>query len=77
MTESPVVEIQIVEVTTDGLGRDLPKKQLWAVSASPSDAETLVLAAVPEGWTAELFEHGLTPEQAALLELAPGDVRQL
>ena len=50
MTESPTAEIQIVEVTTDGLGRGLPKKQLWAVAAAPSDAETLVLAAVPESW---------------------------
>lgn len=70
-------EIYLVEVSTDDLVRGLPKKQLWAVSATKQQAVALVLAAVPEGWSAVLTDGRLKPEEVALLDMHPGDVREL
>lgn len=50
---------------------------LWVAAAKPSQALTLVLAAVPEGWTGELVIDRLTQQQKASLEklnLKPGEV---
>ena len=52
MAESFGSEFTIVEVTADAFAR--PHKQLWVAAAKPDQAITLVLTAVPEGWTAEL-----------------------
>jgi hypothetical protein len=68
---------EVVEVTTDDLLRGLPKKQLWVAAAPPEQAIALVLAAVPDGWTAVLTDDQLEPDQVELLNLMPGDVRQL
>jgi hypothetical protein len=54
MAESFGSSFTIVEVTADDLAPSEPKKQLWIALAKPGQALTLVLAAVPEGWTAEL-----------------------
>jgi len=70
-------EIYLVEVSTDDLVRGLPKKQLWAVSATQEQAVALVLAAVPEGWSAVLTDGRLKPEEVALLNMHTGDVREL
>jgi hypothetical protein len=78
MAESFGGEFTIVEVTADDLDR--PKKQLWVALAKPSQAITLVLSAVPEGWTAELATGQLTPLQSEALRdlhLRPGEVREL
>jgi hypothetical protein len=77
MAQSFADEFHLVEVTTDELVRGLPKKQLWAAAAKREQAILLVLAEVPEGWTAVLLETRLEPEEAALLKLRPGDVREL
>jgi hypothetical protein len=69
--------LQLVEVTTDELVRGVPKKQLWVAAAKPERAVTLVLAEVPEGWTAVLSDARLKPEEAALLKMQPGDLREL
>jgi hypothetical protein len=69
--------LQLVEVTTDELVRGLPKKQLWVAAAKREQAVTLVLAEVPEGWTAVLLDAQLKPEEAAFLKLRPGDVRRV
>jgi hypothetical protein len=77
MAESFGSSFTIVEVTADDLSPSEPKKQLWIALAKPSQALTLVLAAVPEGWTAELLVQHLTEEQQRTLEglnLKPGDV---
>ena len=52
-------------------------KQLWVAAAKPEQAVTLVLCAVPEGWTAAATEGCLTPEQEAISNLKPGEVREL
>ena len=67
----------MVEITTDSLAAGIPRRQLWVAAAKPEQAVTLVLCAVPVGWTASLAEERLTPEQEALLNLKPGEVREL
>ena len=69
--------IQLVEVTTDELVRGVAKRKLWAAAARPELAVALILAAVPEGWTAALSDVRLTPEETAALKMQPGDVREL
>jgi hypothetical protein len=69
-------QFTLVEVVTDGTG-GAPKTQLWVAAANPDQAVTLVLCAVPEGWTATATGGQLPPEQAALLNLKPGEVREL
>ena len=79
MAESFGNSFTIVEVTADDWSADEPK-QLWIALAKPRQALTLVLAAVPEGWTAELVVQPLTREQQSLFEelnLKPGDVYRL
>lgn len=78
VAESFGSDFTIVEVTTDDLDR--PAKQLWVALAKPSQAITLVLTAVPEGWTANLSARHLTPKQLEALRslgLKPGEVREL
>jgi hypothetical protein len=69
-------QFTLVGVTTDSLA-GIPKKQLWAAAAKPDQAVTLVLCAVPVGWTATISDECLTPEQEAVLNLKPGEVREL
>ena len=79
MAESFGSEFTIVEVTADDLGAR-PTKQLWVALAKPNQAITLVLSAVPEGWTAELVTGQLTPKQAEALrtlQIKPGEAREL
>jgi hypothetical protein len=73
----PVNEVQLVEVTTDNLIRGAPKKRLWIVAAPPDRAIDLVLAAIPDGWSAQIADGYLTSEDVELLNLSPGDVREL
>ena len=69
-------QFTLVEVATDNLA-GVPKKQLWAAAAKPDQAVTLVLCAVPPGWTATIADERLTPEQEAILNLKPSEVREL
>jgi hypothetical protein len=78
MAESFGSELTIVEVTGDDF--ESPKKQLWVAAAKPSQALTLVLSAVPEGWTAALATGHLSPQQVTALKalrLEPGEVQEL
>lgn len=78
MAQSFGGDFQLVEVTTDELGiRGLPKKQIWVAAAKPEQAITLVLTAVPEGWSVVLLDVQLEPDEAALLNMRPGEVREL
>jgi hypothetical protein len=79
MAESFGSELTIVEVTADDLGTN-PKRQLWVAAAKPSQALTLVLTAVPEGWTAQLATGRLTRQQLDAinsLRLEPGSCCEL
>jgi hypothetical protein len=80
MAESFGNTFTVVEVTADGASAAEPETQLWIAVAKPAQALTLVLAAVPEGWTAELLDAHLTERQQrtfAELNLKPGDVYRL
>ena len=68
-------QFTLVEVVSDS--SDIPKRQLWVAAARPDQAVTLVLCAVPVGWTAAVADERLAPEQEAVLNLKPGEVRQL
>ena len=67
----------MVEVTTDSSVRGIPRRKLWVAAAKPDQAITLVLCAVPVGWTASIADERLTPQQEAMIDLAPGEVREL
>jgi hypothetical protein len=69
-------QFTLVEVVTDSLA-GIPERQLWVAAAKPHQALTLVLCAVPVGWTASIADERLTPEQEAILNLKPGEVREL
>jgi hypothetical protein len=78
MAESFGNEFTLVEVTTDDLVG--AKTRLWVAAAKPSQAVTLVLTQVPEGWTGRLATGRLTAQQSEALrnlKLKPGEVREL
>ncbi|NYG46524.1 hypothetical protein GGD67_003995 [Bradyrhizobium sp. IAR9] len=78
MAESFGTSFTIVEVTSDGASQ--PTKQMWLALAKPNQALTLVLAAVSEGWTAEVVPAVLTEKQQRMFEelnLKPGDVYRI
>jgi hypothetical protein len=80
MGESFGNKFTLVEVTSHDRVSGESSKQLWVAAAKPSQALTLVLMAVPIGWTAEIVGDCLTPQQLATLEnldLKPGEVRKL
>ncbi|MET4345598.1 hypothetical protein BjapCC829_26405 [Bradyrhizobium barranii] len=75
MAESFGNSFTVVQVTGDDT-----KTQIWIAVAKPSQAVTLVLAAAPEGSTAEVLRVALTPNQQRMFEelnLEPGDVHGL
>jgi hypothetical protein len=54
--------------------------QIWLALAKPNQALTLVLAAVPEGWTARIIPKALTEDLRRTFEevkLKPGEVYRL
>jgi hypothetical protein len=70
MTDAPGVHL--VRVITEDR-----QHQLWAVASSRAQAVTLVLNAVPEGGTAALLSNRLKPEELEILNLRPGEVREI
>ncbi|MET4717310.1 hypothetical protein ABIF63_001416 [Bradyrhizobium japonicum] len=78
MAESFGTSFTIVEVTSDDAPQ--PTQQMWLALAKPNQALTLVLAAVPEGWTAAVVPAVLTENQQRMFEelnLKPGDVYRI
>lgn len=76
MAESFGREFAIVEVTSDSGSTT----EIWLALAKPSQAVTLVLAAVPEGWTAHVLPSVLSEKQQKMFEevhLQPGEVYRL
>ncbi|MDD1523056.1 MULTISPECIES: hypothetical protein [Bradyrhizobium] len=75
MAESFGNTFTVVKLTADDT-----TTQIWIALAKPSQAIRLVLAAVPEGWTAEVLNVALTAAQQRMFEefnLEPGDVHRL
>lgn len=65
MAESFGIQFTIFEVTPDD---SRSSKQVSVALAKPDQALTLVLAAVPEGWTAEILPAALTETQRRVFE---------
>lgn len=60
-------DFYLVRVTTDDRAH-----QLWvAAAASEEDALTLVLNAVPNGWTASMVSNKMTRTEVEVLNLKP------
>ncbi len=55
---------------------DSGERQIWLAATARDEAVNSVLDAIPEGWTASLVEHELGADDAAALNLLPGEVRQ-
>ncbi|TCU73353.1 hypothetical protein EDE08_104635 [Bradyrhizobium sp. R2.2-H] len=75
MGESFGKSFTVVEATSEN-----NETQIWIAVAKPSQALTLVLAAVPQGWTVEVLDVALTSKQQKMFEelnLEPGDVHRL
>ena len=76
MAESFGKEFTIVEAPSDSGSTT----EIWLALAKPSQAVTLVLAAVPEGWTAHVLPSVLSDKQQKIFEevhLQPGEVYKL
>jgi hypothetical protein len=67
-----VVEAHLVRVTTDDRDR-----RIWVAATSRAEAVTAVLNVVPEGWSACLFPNKLRAIEIEVLNLKPGEVREL
>lgn len=70
--EANANEVCLVRVLTDER-----EPQVWIIGATEDCAVSLVLDAVPEGWSASLIAEKLTPREITSLRLRPGDIRQL
>jgi hypothetical protein len=80
MAESFGNSFTVVAVTADNVSADGPEQRIWIAFAKPSQASTLVLTAVPEGWTAEVVDTELTDQQRRTFEelnVKLGDVYRL
>ena len=63
----------LVRVTTDDRSH-----RLWAAAAcSGEEALTVILNAVPEGWTAAILPHRLKPLEIDALNLREGEAREI
>ena len=65
-------EVCLVRVLTDER-----MHQVWMVAAAEDRAVSLVLDAVPEGWSASLIDEKLTPQEIGCLRLRPVEIRRL
>jgi hypothetical protein len=72
MAKVPETDIHLVRVTTDDR-----EHLLWVAAGARRQAVTQVLNAVPEGWTAALLSNRLKREEVEVLNLRPGEVREL
>jgi hypothetical protein len=66
------IGVYLVRVTTDDR-----EHRLWVAMASPEGAVSLVLDAIPEGWTASLLPERLTPSEVEALDLKLGEAREI
>ncbi|WP_441253846.1 hypothetical protein [Bradyrhizobium sp. 613_E4_N2_2] len=73
MAESFGNSFTVVQLTGDDA-----KTHIWIALAKPSQALTLILAAVPEGWAAEVLNIARQlSSSGCLLNLGPEDVYKL
>ena len=73
MARSSTTGVHLVRVLTDDRAN-----RLWvAAASSPEQAVSLVLNAIPEGWSASLAQEQLTPAEVEGLHLKHGEVHQI
>jgi hypothetical protein len=73
MAKSLKTGLYLVRVLTDDRAN-----RLWvAAGSSPEDAVSLVLNAIPEGWSASLARAQLTPAEMEGLNLKQGEVHEI
>lgn len=65
-------DVHLVRVTTDDRTH-----QIWVSAGRREEAISQVLNAIPEGWAAALLSDRLGPREAEVLNLRPGDVREI
>lgn len=63
--------VYLVVASKDG------QTELWAASGTPGKALAYVRGYLPSGWLLTLTGEKLSPEEAATLDIRPGDVRWL
>jgi len=73
MVSSSTTGIYLVRVLTD----DRINKVWVAAGSSPEDAVSLVLNAIPEGWSASPAQEQLTPAEMEGLDLKQGEVHEI
>jgi hypothetical protein len=66
------MDVHLVRVTTDDR-----QHQLWAAAGPRGRATELILSAIPDGWAAVLLSSTLTAKQLEVLNLKPGEVREI
>ena len=72
MSMANAMEVHLVRVITDNR-----EHQLWVAATPRNQAVNRVLNAVPEGWTAALLDNKLKPQEVEILNLRPGEVREI
>ena len=73
MASSLTTGVHLVRVLTDDRAN-----RLWvAAAASPEQALSLVLNAIPEGWSASLAREQLTPSEVEALNLKQDEVHEI
>jgi len=73
MASSSMTGVYLVRVLTDERSN-----RLWlAAGSSPEEAVSLVLDAIPEGWSARLAQEQLTPAEVEGLDMKQGDAYEI
>jgi len=73
MASSSMTSVHLIRVLTDDRTH-----RLWvAAGSSPEAAVSLVLDAIPEGWSARLAQENLTPAEMEGLDLKQGEAYEI
>ena len=71
------VGYQMVIVSMDGVVAGFTPNQLWIAAVPREEAVAAVQKRIPAFWRAALSDQRLPPKLVGLLQLRPGEVRQL
>ncbi len=66
------MEVHLVRVITDDRNC-----KLWVAARPRDEAVDHVLNAIPEGWSAALLQGGLSAHEMLVLNLQPGEIREI
>ena len=77
MDKTPPVGYQMVIVSMDGVVAGFTPNQFWIAAVPREEAVAAVQKRIPAFWRAALSGQRLPPKLVGLLQLRPGEVRQL